>query len=101
MYVMRRKGNWEYVAEGVVHDSCNWEQIISKHQTSNGSLFNSPATTAAAAIHSHDHNCFEYLVSILKHNDGWGTEINYNDVFTSLYPIYRLVFVFFVFHMIN
>lgn len=71
----QRKRNWEYVAEGVVDDSSNWKKIIGTHQRNNGSLFNSPATTAAAVIHSHDDKCFQYLISTLENsNGGWGNE---------------------------
>lgn len=75
---MQRQCNWECVAEGFVDDdSCNWKQIIRAHQTSNGSLFNSPATTAAAVIHCRDDKCFHYLISILKNSNGWGTKTYY------------------------
>lgn len=74
---MHRQRNWEYVAEGL-GDSCNWNQIILKHQSRNGSLFNSPATTAAAAIHCRDDNCFDYLISVVNKCNGWGTPYIYH-----------------------
>ncbi|KAM7461940.1 hypothetical protein LguiA_030061 [Lonicera macranthoides] len=54
-----------YFAEGL-GESYDWKEMIKNEQRSNGSLFNSPATTAAALIHLHDDKCFEYLDSLLK-----------------------------------
>lgn len=58
------RGLW-YVAEGL-GESCNWKEVIMVQQRSNGSLFNSPATTAAALINYHDDRCFDYLQSLMK-----------------------------------
>ncbi|XP_020549885.1 cis-abienol synthase, chloroplastic-like [Sesamum indicum] len=66
---IRRNQNLEYVAEGL-GNSCNWKEILTR-QTSNGSLFNSPATTAAALIQCHDDKCFQYSISVLKVFDRW------------------------------
>ncbi|MCD9559422.1 synthase [Datura stramonium] len=63
-------GNLEYMAEGF-GELCKWKEIM-LHQRQNGSLFDSPATTAAALIyHQHDEHCFEYLNSILKLHKNW------------------------------
>ncbi|XP_050212109.1 ent-kaur-16-ene synthase, chloroplastic-like [Mercurialis annua] len=57
---LKNKGrNLAYVAEG----SKDWNEIM-KNQRSNGSLFNSPSSTAAALIHRHDDKCFNYLNSL-------------------------------------
>ncbi|KAK6158723.1 hypothetical protein DH2020_006037 [Rehmannia glutinosa] len=78
-----RKQNQEYVAEGL-GSSCDWKRVILTHQRSNGSLFNSPATTAAALIHSHDDKCFEYLNSMLKACNNWVPTIYPVDLYTHL-----------------
>nr|XP_016485246.1 PREDICTED: cis-abienol synthase, chloroplastic-like isoform X1 [Nicotiana tabacum] len=62
--------NFEYMAEGL-SELCQWKEIM-VHQRDNGSLFDSPATTAAALIyHQHDEKCFEYLNTILKLHKNW------------------------------
>ncbi|PIA50757.1 hypothetical protein AQUCO_01200177v1 [Aquilegia coerulea] len=54
-----RKMYLAYVAEGLRNEQ-DWKEIM-KYQRKNGSLFNSPSTTAAAAAHLHDDNCLNYL----------------------------------------
>ncbi|KAI4323262.1 hypothetical protein L6164_022882 [Bauhinia variegata] len=44
--------------------SQNWEMVM-KYQRKNGSLFNSPATTAAAFTHLKNPRCLDYLLSLL------------------------------------
>lgn len=58
-------GSLAYFAEGF-GESYDWKEMIKNEQRSNGSIFNSPATTAAALIHLRDDKCFEYLQSLLK-----------------------------------
>lgn len=61
------------MGEGV-GELCDWKEMIKLHQRQNGSLFDSPATTAAALIyHQHDQKCYQYLNSILKQHKNWGT----------------------------
>ncbi|KAL0312161.1 UNVERIFIED_CONTAM: Cis-abienol synthase, chloroplastic [Sesamum radiatum] len=79
---IRRNRNLEYVSEGL-GSSCNWNDILTR-QTSNGSLFNSPATTAAALIHCHDDKCFQYLISVLKVFDRWVPTMYPMDTYTHL-----------------
>ncbi|KAK4435738.1 Cis-abienol synthase, chloroplastic [Sesamum alatum] len=79
---IRRDRNLEYVAEGL-GNFCNWKEILTR-QTSNGSLFNSPATTAAALIHCHDDKCFQYLVSVLAVFDKWVPTVYPLDIYTRL-----------------
>ncbi|XP_069144016.1 santalene and bergamotene synthase, chloroplastic isoform X1 [Solanum lycopersicum] len=63
--------NIEYMGEGV-GELCDWKEIIKLHQRQNGSLFDSPATTAAALIyHQHDQKCYEYINSILQQHKNW------------------------------
>nr|AFJ67819.1 pinene synthase-like protein [Solanum habrochaites] len=65
------KRNVEYMGEGV-GELCDWKEIIKLHQRQNGSLFDSPATTAAALIyHQHDKKCYQYLNSILQQHKNW------------------------------
>jgi hypothetical protein len=44
----------------------NWDEATMAFQRKNGSLFNSPATTAAAAIHSYDRRAVQYLDSLVS-----------------------------------
>ncbi|XP_073001486.1 ent-kaur-16-ene synthase, chloroplastic isoform X7 [Typha latifolia] len=53
-----------YVAEGL-GKSQDWNDVM-RYQRKNGSLFNSPSTTAAAFIHLHDAEAFEYLRALLQ-----------------------------------
>lgn len=60
-----------YVSEGL-GPLQDWEMAM-KYQRKNGSLFNSPSTTAAAFIHHHDPGCLSYLHSVLKMFGNKGT----------------------------
>ncbi|KAG8375407.1 hypothetical protein BUALT_Bualt10G0096900 [Buddleja alternifolia] len=80
--LIERNRNLEYVAEGL-GKSCNWKEIFT-HQRSNGSLFNSPATTAAALIQCHDDKCFEYLNAVLEACNSWVPTIYPMDIHTRL-----------------
>ncbi|PIN17551.1 cis-abienol synthase [Handroanthus impetiginosus] len=80
-YITRNK-NLEYVAEGL-GESLKWENVMTK-QRSNGSLFNSPATTAAALIHYQDKKSFEYLDNVLKIFDTWVATTYPVDVYSRL-----------------
>jgi hypothetical protein len=50
-----------YVAEGL-GNLLDWDQAM-EYQRKNGSLFNSPATTAAAAIHNYNGSAERVLYS--------------------------------------
>nr|UVC58053.1 KSL7 protein [Isodon rubescens] len=78
-----RNKNLEYVAEGL-GNSIDWNKVLLMHQRSNGSLFNSPATTAAALIHRHDEKCLEYLNSLLSVYKTWVPTIHPVDVYARL-----------------
>nr|BAL41689.1 ent-kaurene synthase like 2 [Triticum aestivum] len=54
-----RKEYMAYVAEGL-GNLLDWNQVM-KFQRKNGSLFNSPSTTAAALIHNFDDKALHYL----------------------------------------
>ncbi|XP_043700544.1 ent-kaurene synthase, chloroplastic isoform X2 [Telopea speciosissima] len=60
----RSKAYLAYVAEGLGKLQ-DWHDVM-KYQRENGSLFNSPSTTAAAFIHFQDANCLNYLHSVLE-----------------------------------
>ena len=53
-----------YVAEGL-GNLLDWDQAM-VYQRKNGSFFNSPATTAAAAIHSYNGRSVDYLDSLIS-----------------------------------
>ncbi|KAJ7968773.1 Terpene synthase [Quillaja saponaria] len=59
----RTKRDLAYVSEGL-SGLIDWKDVM-KYQRSNGSLFNSPATTAAALTHHSDDKSFMYLQSLL------------------------------------
>nr|UNZ93471.1 diterpene synthase class I [Scutellaria baicalensis] len=76
----------EYISEAF-GESCNWKEIISTHQRKNGSLFNSPATTAAALIHCPDDKCSQYLNSVLKACNGWVPTIFPMNLYARLWMV--------------
>ncbi|KAK6911105.1 Terpene synthase, metal-binding domain, partial [Dillenia turbinata] len=53
-----------YLSEGLGKLN-NWKSIMA-YQRKNGSLFNSPSTTAAALTHLEDANCLDYLNTLLE-----------------------------------
>ncbi|XP_057980631.1 ent-kaurene synthase TSP4, chloroplastic isoform X2 [Malania oleifera] len=59
-----RKAYMAYISEGLGKLQ-DWKKIM-KYQRKNGSLFNSPSTTAAAVIHLQNVNCLNYLGSIIE-----------------------------------
>ncbi|XP_077244398.1 terpenoid cyclases/Protein prenyltransferases superfamily protein isoform X2 [Tasmannia lanceolata] len=59
-----RKAYLAYIAEGL-GELQDWDEVM-KYQRKNGSLFNSPSTTAAALSHLQDAKCHAYLRSILE-----------------------------------
>ncbi|KAH6777168.1 Terpenoid cyclases/Protein prenyltransferases superfamily protein [Perilla frutescens var. frutescens] len=63
-YSAEREVYWAYIAEGMGKLQ-DWESVM-KYQRRNGSLFNSPSTTAAAFIACHNSDCLNYLNLALK-----------------------------------
>ncbi|KAH9646271.1 Ent-kaur-16-ene synthase [Citrus sinensis] len=63
-YTTGRKEYLAYVSEGIGKLQ-DWEMVM-KYQRKNGSLFNSPSTTAAALTHFHNAGCLHYLSSLLE-----------------------------------
>ncbi|XP_011014299.1 PREDICTED: ent-kaur-16-ene synthase, chloroplastic [Populus euphratica] len=59
-----RRAYLAYVSEGIGKLQ-DWEMAM-KYQRKNGSLFNSPSTTAAAFIHIQDAECLRYIRSLLQ-----------------------------------
>ncbi|KAK6930499.1 Terpene synthase, N-terminal domain [Dillenia turbinata] len=84
-YRSNSNGNKAYLASlsEAMGGLSDWKTIMN-YQRKNGSLFNSPSTTAAALIHLHDTNCLHYLQMLLmKYGDGVPT-IYPLDVYTHL-----------------
>ncbi|CAI0374038.1 unnamed protein product [Linum tenue] len=54
-----RRAYMAYVSEGIQH-SQDWDMVM-KYKRKNGSLFNSPSTTAVAFSHLRDPDCLRYL----------------------------------------
>ncbi|XP_010260723.1 PREDICTED: ent-kaur-16-ene synthase, chloroplastic isoform X2 [Nelumbo nucifera] len=63
-----KKAYLAYIAEGL-QNLQDWKEVM-KYQRKNGSLFNSPSTTAAAFTHLQDANCLGYLRTVLKEFGG-------------------------------
>ncbi|KAM7502391.1 hypothetical protein LguiB_001295 [Lonicera macranthoides] len=60
-----REAYLAYVSEGLGKFQ-DWEMVMKKYQRKNGSLFNSPATTAAALSHHlQDAGCHNYIHTLL------------------------------------
>ncbi|OAY26442.1 ent-kaurene synthase, chloroplastic isoform X1 [Manihot esculenta] len=59
-----RKAYLAYVSEGL-GELQDWKMVMN-YQRNNGSLFNSPSTTAAAFSHVQDADCLRYLHSVLE-----------------------------------
>ena len=62
-----------YVAEGL-GNLLDWDQAM-EHQRKNGSLFNSPATTAAAAIHNYNGRALEYSTTWIPSSAGSAAQV--------------------------
>ncbi|XP_020277318.1 ent-kaur-16-ene synthase, chloroplastic isoform X2 [Asparagus officinalis] len=71
-----------YVAEGL-RELQDWQEIM-KYQKKNGSLFNSPSTTAAAIIHTQNENAFNYLHWLLKRFGNSVPTVYPLDIYTRL-----------------
>ncbi|XP_054816541.1 ent-kaur-16-ene synthase, chloroplastic-like isoform X2 [Prosopis cineraria] len=74
-----------YISEGF-GKSQNWEMAL-KFQRNNGSLFNSPAATAAAYTHINNARCLDYLVSLLDKFENAVPTIHPFDVYARLHMV--------------
>ncbi|XP_054816452.1 ent-kaur-16-ene synthase, chloroplastic-like [Prosopis cineraria] len=74
-----------FISEGF-GNSQDWEMAM-KHQRKNGSLFNSPATTACAFTHLNNTQCFDYLRSLL---DKFGNSVPTWHPFDAFARIYMV-----------
>ncbi|KAL7150087.1 hypothetical protein ABFS83_05G084900 [Erythranthe nasuta] len=73
-----------YVAEGI-GEWLNWSTLILTQQRNNGSLFDSPATTAAALVHHQGNSkCFDYLQSLLDTFKKWAPTNYPLEIYTRL-----------------
>ncbi|GLU05094.1 hypothetical protein SLE2022_222130 [Rubroshorea leprosula] len=59
-----KKAYLAYVSEGIGKLQ-DWKMVM-KYQRKNGSLFNSPSTTAAALAHHQNDSCLDYLHAVLR-----------------------------------
>lgn len=78
-----------YVAEGLGNMQ-DWNEVM-KFQRNNGSLFNSPSTTAAALVHSYDAKALHYinlLVNKFGSADGSGGSAHFFFFFAKNYFMY-------------
>lgn len=82
---------YAYVAEGL-STSLDWQEVM-KHQKRNGSLFNSPSTTASAVIHTQDEKALNYLRSLLQKfgNSGASRILIRIELYRKLYPVQHLM----------
>ncbi|KAM1765313.1 hypothetical protein ACFX11_004456 [Malus domestica] len=69
-----------YISEGF-GNSQNWE-LVMKYQRRNGSLFNSPATTASAFTHLKNADCLKYLRTLLE---------KFGNAVPTVYPLHKHV----------
>nr|AKO82513.1 ent-kaurene synthase [Champereia manillana var. longistaminea] len=74
-----------YVSEGLGKLQ-DWETVM-KYQRNNGSLFNSPATTAAAFIHIQNANCLDYLDLVIEEFGNAVPTIYPFNIYTRLWMI--------------
>ncbi|XP_020237613.1 ent-kaur-16-ene synthase, chloroplastic isoform X2 [Cajanus cajan] len=74
-----------YVSEGML-ESQDWKTVM-KYQRKNGSLFNSPATTAAVFKHLKNAECLNYLQSLLEKFGNAVPTIYPLDIYVRLYMI--------------
>ncbi|TVU15793.1 hypothetical protein EJB05_39331, partial [Eragrostis curvula] len=63
-----RKAYMAYVAEGL-GDLVDWNEVM-RFQRKNGSLFNSPSTTASALIHRYSDQTLQYLTLVVNKSGG-------------------------------
>ncbi|XP_028799726.1 ent-kaur-16-ene synthase, chloroplastic [Neltuma alba] len=79
------KAYMAYISEGF-GKSQNWEMAM-KFQRKNGSLFNSPATTASAYTHINNPHCLDYLFSLLDKFGNAVPTIHPFDVYARLHMV--------------
>ncbi|KMT01610.1 hypothetical protein BVRB_9g216050 [Beta vulgaris subsp. vulgaris] len=72
-----------YISEAM-GKSQDWKMVM-EYQRKNGSLFNSPSTTAAAFSELQDTNCYSYLSSVLKKFGNAVPSIHPFDAYFRLY----------------
>jgi ent-kaurene synthase len=62
-----------FVSEGL-ENLVDWSDVL-KFQRKNGSLFNSPSTTAALLVHKYDDKALQFLSSVVSKFGGAGQYI--------------------------
>ncbi|KAG9439006.1 hypothetical protein H6P81_019171 [Aristolochia fimbriata] len=83
-----REAYLAYVSEGL-RTLQDWDAIM-KYQRKNGSLFNSPSTTAAALIHINDAKALAYLHSVLDASGNAVPTTHPVELYTQLCVVDRL-----------
>lgn len=83
-----REVYWAYIAEGMGKLQ-DWESVM-KYQRRNGSLFNSPSTTAAAFIARHNSDCLNYLHLALKKFGSAVPAVYPQDIYSQLCTVDNL-----------
>lgn len=83
-----RKVYLAYVAEGLSQLQ-DWQEVM-KYQRQNGSLFNSPSTTAAALRHLSNDKAFNYLRSIFEKLGNSVPTVYPRDLHTQLFMVDNL-----------
>lgn len=63
-----------YISEGNA-ELQDWQTVM-KYQRKNGSLFNSPSTTAAAFTHTNNADCLQYLRRLLDKFGNAGSSLH-------------------------
>lgn len=75
-----------YISEGI-GKSQDWEMVM-KYQRKNGSLFNSPSTTAAAFTHLNNAGCLNYLRTLIEKFGNAGSSLDtFHQFFDCIYYI--------------
>ncbi|XP_012068527.2 ent-kaur-16-ene synthase, chloroplastic [Jatropha curcas] len=80
-----RKVYLAYISEGI-GELQDWKMVM-KYQRKNGSLFNSPSTTAAAFNHLQDAGCLHYLHLVLEKFGNAVPTIYPLDIYARLYMV--------------
>uniref|UniRef100_A0A0D9XZG6 Terpene synthase N-terminal domain-containing protein n=1 Tax=Leersia perrieri TaxID=77586 RepID=A0A0D9XZG6_9ORYZ len=83
--ILARKAFMAYVSEGL-GSLQDWDEIMA-YQRKNGSLFNSPSTTAAVAMHNFNDRALNYLDSLVNKFGGPVPAMYRQDIYSQLYTV--------------
>nr|AAQ72563.1 ent-kaurene synthase like-4 [Oryza sativa Japonica Group] len=85
-----KEAYFAYIAEGLEESMVDWSEVM-KFQGKNGSLFNSPAATAAALVHRYDDKALGYLYSVVNKFGGEVPTVYPLNIFSQLSMVDTLV----------